>query len=127
MARGFNKESPFETCFILNLRLTFKKESPQSRPIQSVFESQLESELGLEWRLFIETPCQVFRLLFPGLEVSTNCNKKEVILACTDYPFIFKASGKKEVEESEEAMRNSTLAEESEERPEGKRCQFDVS
>ena len=29
-------------------------------------------------------------------EVSSNCNKKELILACTDYPFIFKASGKEE-------------------------------
>ena len=28
-------------------------------------QSQLENETGLEWRLFIETPCQVFRLLFP--------------------------------------------------------------
>ena len=60
-------------------------------------------------------------------ELSSNCNEKEVILACTDYPFICMASVKEEEEEREEAMRNITLAEESEERPEGKRCKIDVS
>ena len=43
-------------------------------------------------------------------EVPQNCNKQEIILACTDYPFIFKASGRSE-EESEEATRKNTLAE----------------
>ena len=32
-------------------------------------------------------------------EVSSNCNKKEVVLACTDYLFTFKAIGKEEEEE----------------------------
>ena len=31
-------------------------------------ESQLESDTGLKWRLFVETPYQVFRLLFPRLK-----------------------------------------------------------
>ena len=59
-------------------------------------------------------------------EVPQNCNKQEIILACTDYPFIFKASGNSE-EESEEAIRKNTLAEDFKERPEGKRCKIDVS
>ena len=72
-------------------------------------------------------PAKSLAIDYAVTEVSSNCNKKEVILASTDYLFTFKASGKEKEEESEEAMRNSTLAEESEERPEGKRCKIDVS
>ena len=53
-------------------------------------------------------------------------NNKEVVLTCANYLFTFKDIGKEE-EENEEQMRNSTLAEEPEERPEGKRCKIDVS
>ena len=49
------------------------------------------------------------------------CNKQEIgeiFPACTDYPFFFTGSGKRE-EESEEAIRKPALAEEFKERPEG--------
>ena len=64
----------------------------------------------------LSAPAATLALEYAVTEVSSNCNKKEVILACTNYPFIFKASGQEEEEESEEALRNSTLAEESEEK-----------
>ena len=43
----------------------------------------------------LSTPATTLALEYAVTEVSSNCNKKEVILACTDYPFIFKASGQK--------------------------------
>ena len=71
-------------------------------------------------------PAAPLALEYVDTEVPQNCNKQEIVLACTDYPFIFKASGKSE-EESEEAIRKNTLAEEFKERPEVKRCKMDVS
>ena len=47
-------------------------------------------------------------LEYVDTEVPQNCNKQEIVLACTDYPLIFKASGKSE-KESEEAIRKKLL------------------
>ena len=73
----------------------------------------------------MSAPVGTLALKYVDTEVPQNCNKQEIVLACTDYPFIFKVSGKTE-EESEEAIRKITLAEEFKERPEGKRCRIDV-
>ena len=67
-------------------------------------------------------PANLLAIEYAVAEVSSNCNNKEVNLACTDYLFTFKALGKKEEDKNEEQMKKSTLAEDSEERPEGKRC-----
>ena len=42
---------------------------------------------------------------YAGVEVFSNCNNKEVNLACSDHPFTFKALGKEEEETSEELLK----------------------
>ena len=57
---------------------------------------------------------------YSGLEVISKSNNKALSLECTNYPFIFKALGKKQV-------RNSTLAQErteNEKTPKGKLCKI---
>ena len=78
-------------------------------------------DLNLHFTISSE-PATTLALEYAYTEVSSNCNKKEVILACTDYTFISKASGK-----SEEVIRKSTLAEDVKEIPEGKGFKIDVS
>ena len=56
-------------------------------------------------------------------EVLSDSNNQAVSLKCTDYPYIIKALGK-EQEKSEEEVRKSTLIEEKEESPKGKRCKI---
>ena len=72
----------------------------------------------------VVTSCfsRALNLKYVDIEVPQNCNKQKTVLDCTEYTFIFKASGK-----SEEAIRKNTLAEEFRERPEVKRCKIDVS
>ena len=59
----------------------------------------------------------------PANNVAIEYAGSETFSTCTDYPFIFKALGK-EQETSEEEVRKSTLAEEKEESPKGKRCKI---
>ena len=49
-------------------------------------------------------PAKSLAIDYAVAEVSSNCNNKEVNLACTDYPFTFKALRKEEEEESEEQL-----------------------
>ena len=53
-------------------------------------------------------PAASLALEYAVTEVRQTCNKQEVMLACTDHPFIFKALGNSE-EESEEEIRKSVF------------------
>ena len=64
----------------------------------------------------LSMPAATLALEYAVTEVPQNCDKQEVILACTDYPFIFRLQ-----------VTVSTLAEDFKKRPEGKRCKIDVT
>ena len=62
----------------------------------------------------LSAPAGTLALKYVDTEVPQNCNKQEVreiFPTCTDYPFIFSGIGKSE-EESEEAIKKPSLAEE---------------
>ena len=50
----------------------------------------------------LSEPAKSLAIEYAVAEVSSNCNNKEVNLACSDYPFIFKAVWKEEEKASEE-------------------------